>query len=278
MTHDPLAAGDLIAERRFAYARAAADEGDFAAAAEIFEQALERAPDWAAASFALGEARERLGGIDAAAEAFRRRASLRPSRRAGGRGATCAPGRATRRPPLHAYIARLFDGYAQRFEAHLTGTLSYRAPAFIAEALSATAPGRRFVSALDLGCGTGLIGEAPRARVDRLTGVDLSPAMIEKARERGVYDALIVGDATAFLARSAPGRIRLHSGCRRALLFRRLEADLSPPAGARSVRGASSLSRSRPSRATAFGSRRRCVSRTPEQAWKRRPPRSSFVR
>ena len=71
MTRDPLASGDPLAERRFAYARAAADEGDFRTAAEVLEQALERAPGWAAAWFALGEARQRLGEIDAAAAAFR---------------------------------------------------------------------------------------------------------------------------------------------------------------------------------------------------------------
>ena len=71
MAHDPLASGDLIAERRFAYAKAAAEEGDFSAAAELFEQTLERAPHWAAAWFALGEARQKLGDLDAAAHAFR---------------------------------------------------------------------------------------------------------------------------------------------------------------------------------------------------------------
>ena len=70
MAHDPLASGDLIAERRFAYAKAAAEEGDFSAAAELFEQTLERAPRWAAAWFALGEAREKLGDLDAAAKPF----------------------------------------------------------------------------------------------------------------------------------------------------------------------------------------------------------------
>jgi predicted TPR repeat methyltransferase len=61
VTHDPLASIDLIAQRRYSYGKAAADDGDFAAAAEMFAQALERAPDWAPASFALAEARERLG-------------------------------------------------------------------------------------------------------------------------------------------------------------------------------------------------------------------------
>jgi predicted TPR repeat methyltransferase len=71
--------------------------------------------------------------------------------------------------------------------------------------LGAAAPGRRFVSALDLGCGTGLMGGALRGRVDRLAGIDLSAAMIAKARERGVYDRLVVGDAAAMLGRELPG-------------------------------------------------------------------------
>ena len=54
-TQDPLASGDLIAGRRFAYARAAAEEGDFSAAAELFEQTLERAPRSAGAWFALAK-------------------------------------------------------------------------------------------------------------------------------------------------------------------------------------------------------------------------------
>ena len=87
MARDPLASGDLIAERRFAYAKAAAEEGDFSAAAEVFEQALERAPNWAAAWFALGEAREKLGDLDGAAQAFRMSlAPIPPMRKARRRG------------------------------------------------------------------------------------------------------------------------------------------------------------------------------------------------
>ena len=210
MTRDPLASGDPLAERRFAYARAAADEGDFRTAAEVLEQALERAPDWAAAWFALGEARERLGEIDAAASAFRSTLGADPADSQGAAARLALIGRGEAPPSLPAaYVARLFDQYAPRFEAHLTGALGYRAPALIAEALSAVAPGRRFASALDIGCGDGLMGEALRDRVGHLTGVDLSPAMIAKARERGVYDALVVGDATEFLARQPPAAFDL---------------------------------------------------------------------
>ena len=210
MTGDPLASGDIIAEHRFAYAQAAAEDGDFHTAAEVLEQALERAPDWAAAWFALGEARARLGDVDAAAEAFRAalRLDLTDAQGATARLALIGRGDAPSALP-QAYVARLFDEYAPRFEAHLTQRLGYRAPALIAEALSAAAPGRRFAYALDLGCGTGLMGEALRSRVDHLTGVDLSPVMIEKARERGVYDALIVGDATELMSRQPPATFDL---------------------------------------------------------------------
>ncbi|MGD0762892.1 MAG: tetratricopeptide repeat protein [Roseiarcus sp.] len=79
MTKGALACGDLLAYRRYAYARSAADDGDWRAAAEALEQALERAPGWAPAWFALGEAREKLGDRDGAAEAFRAALDADPS-------------------------------------------------------------------------------------------------------------------------------------------------------------------------------------------------------
>jgi predicted TPR repeat methyltransferase len=195
---DPLAAGDLIAERRFAYAKAAAEEGDWSAAADMYEQTVEQAPHWAAAWFALGEAREKLSDLDAAARAFREALVADPADAQGAmaRLALIGQGDAPRALPP-AYVARLFDDYAPRFDKHLTDNLGYRAPALIAEALSAIASGRRFACALDLGCGTGLMGEPLRARAARLVGVDLSAAMVAKARERGIYDELIIGDAVA---------------------------------------------------------------------------------
>jgi predicted TPR repeat methyltransferase len=200
MTHDPLAAGDLIAERRFAYAKAASAEGDWSAAAEIFEQTLERAPNWAAAWFALGETREKLGELDAAAQAFRRCLTADPADGQGAAARLALIGRGEAPGALpQAHVARLFDDYAPRFDKHLTDNLGYRAPALIAEALGVAAPGRRFASALDLGCGTGLMGAPLRGRADSLAGVDLSAAMIAKARERGLYDRLMVGDAAATL-------------------------------------------------------------------------------
>jgi predicted TPR repeat methyltransferase len=205
VARDPLACPDLIAGRRYAYGKAAAEEEDWAAAAELFEQTAEQAPAWAPAWFALAEAREKLGDLDGAADAFRAFLAGDPSDALGAAPRLALIGRAEKPSALpKAYVARLFDDYAPRFDAHLADDLGYRGPALMAEALDEVAPGRRFAAALDIGCGTGLMGEALRARVDRLIGVDLSPGMIAKARERGLYDALEAAEATNFLMRSAP--------------------------------------------------------------------------
>ncbi len=200
MARDPLASGDLVAERRFAYAKAAAEESDWSAAADLYEQTVEQAPHWAAAWFALAEAREKLGDLDAAAQAFRETLVADPADAQGAMARLALIGRGDAPGALpQAYVARLFDDYAPRFDRHLTKNLGYRAPALIIEALSASAPDRRYASALDLGCGTGLMGAPLRARVDSLVGVDLSAAMIAKARELGIYDELIVSDAAALM-------------------------------------------------------------------------------
>ncbi|HSI33432.1 MAG TPA: tetratricopeptide repeat protein [Tepidisphaeraceae bacterium] len=99
-------------------------------------------------------------------------------------------------------LTNLYDKYAANFDEHLRNKLGYAVPELIAEAVAATRPGR-LLDTLDLGCGTGLCGALLRPMAATLAGVDLSPAMIEKARERGVYDVLETGDLVAMM-RAAP--------------------------------------------------------------------------
>jgi predicted TPR repeat methyltransferase len=70
-------------------------------------------------------------------------------------------------------------------------------PEFLAEAIAEARPGR-FGVALDLGCGTGLMGERLRAFCDRLEGFDISAEMLRKARAKRVYDGLEKADLQAF--------------------------------------------------------------------------------
>ena len=124
--------GNLLADRRFLYGRDLAADGDHAAAADLYAQALELAPDWAAGWLTLGDAKARCGDREGAASAFRQAARLD---RAGVLGAPLALASvAAGEPPSAAdpaYVRALFDDYAPRFERHLAESLDYRGPALL---------------------------------------------------------------------------------------------------------------------------------------------------
>ncbi len=101
------------------------------------------------------------------------------------------------------YVRHLFDQFSADYDMRMIGQLSYAAPQILLDLAAMVMPGREKLSVLDLGCGTGLAGLAFKPLAARLDGVDLSPAMIEKARARGIYDVLAVGDLESALA--APG-------------------------------------------------------------------------
>jgi predicted TPR repeat methyltransferase len=100
-----------------------------------------------------------------------------------------------------AYISDYFDRFAPDFDRKLVDELSYSVPEHM---LAALAPllgeVRGQLSILDLGCGTGLTGRLFRGYAERLDGVDLSPAMLERARERGIYDGLSEAEIGRYLA------------------------------------------------------------------------------
>jgi predicted TPR repeat methyltransferase len=101
-----------------------------------------------------------------------------------------------------SYVVRFFDEYASSFDAHLVGTLGYRAPEMLAAQIESLGK-RRFRSTLDLGCGTGLCGPLLRPISERLAGVDLSQGMLAQAAARGAYDVLVRGELVAHLGTTA---------------------------------------------------------------------------
>lgn len=206
--------GDLLADRRYGWAEAALAGGDAAGAAEIIEQALTLVPDFAAAWLLLGKARAALGARGSAIAAFESALQHDPDDTIGaGLELAHFGARPTGRAMTDAFVRTLFDDYAPRFDTHLTQELSYRAPDLIMAALKRVEAERqqrfRFGRVLDLGCGTGLMGEPIRAHADRLAGCDLSPRMIDQARAKGVYDRLAVDGIEPFLAAELAGSVDL---------------------------------------------------------------------
>ena len=204
MAAQPLfvSSGDLIADRRYGWALDYLKQGDAAAAADVLEQALEIAPGFATAWFALAVIREQAGDRDGAVAAFQAASDADREDYHGARLHLARVGAGDATPAMTAtYVRRLFDQHAPDFDESLVGRLDYRGPAVLLEALAAV-NGRplKFGSVLDLGCGIGLAGVVFRPYCSQLTGMDLSAGMIEQARGKGVYDRLAVGDLSEFLA------------------------------------------------------------------------------
>ncbi len=137
-----------------------------------------------------------------------------------------------------AYVQRVFDGFAQSFDAKLA-MLDYRAPELTSGCVQrlAGAPART-LAVLDAGCGTGLCGPllAPWAR--RLEGVDLSPRMVERARARQVYDELAVAELVAHLNARPAGALDLIVSADTLCYFGRLDEFAAAAARALAPAGA----------------------------------------
>src|SRR5712692_4418128 len=193
-----LSSGDLMADRRFDFARDLQLKGDLVAAADLLLQATELAPGFASAWFTLGKIREQLGERDASIAAFRNAQDADPDDRHGASLRLMLLGAQDLSAMPQAYVRALFDQYAPKFETALVDDLGYRGPALLFKAvLSARHAVRKpafFKRAIDLGCGTGLAAAAFAREVDHFIGIDLSPRMIERARLTGLYAQFEVAD------------------------------------------------------------------------------------
>ncbi len=104
-------------------------------------------------------------------------------------------------------LREMFDGVASRFDKLMVDQLGYSGHLHVRTLADRVLPRRTQPwRILDLGCGTGLVGEAFKdlAAGGRLDGIDLAPRMIEAARSRGVYDELILDDLETVLAAQGP--------------------------------------------------------------------------
>ncbi len=200
-----LSSGNLIADRRFEWARDREAKGDLSGAADLLMQALELAPGYASAWFALGELRERLGDRTGAIAAFENANAADPSDHHGATVHLMRLGACATAAMPEGYVRALFDGYAPGFDEALTEGLGYRAPELLFRTVQAAHAGARmkFGSLLDLGCGTGLAALPFRPFSDWMVGVDLSAAMLAQARGKGLYDRLIEAEVQRFLAGEA---------------------------------------------------------------------------
>lgn len=93
---------------------------------------------------------------------------------------------------------RLYRDWSRDYDAGFAAGMDYRLPAHVAAAFMA-AGGAGPV--LDVGAGTGLLAEALRGMgfPGEIDGIDLTPEMLARAGEKGVYRALVEADVTRAL-------------------------------------------------------------------------------
>lgn len=175
------------------------DDKQYEKAIDTYLQVLKIAPDHSPANNNLAYVYHLIGASDKAVMYYQKVLHSKPDHPAArhmlaaltGAGATSSP---------ESYVREVFDNYSPQYEQSLVVQLEYRVPAIIRELLAeSSAVKKRYGQGLDLGCGTGLSGQAFVDMLDALDGIDLSPKMIEQARAKNIYRRLYAGNIADFL-------------------------------------------------------------------------------
>ena len=166
-----------------------------------FQRALQYNPENADSHYNLGILACDLGRPEEAVAHLRRCLASDPADRRGVKillahlGDSDVPERATQAQLSDIYDVRARFWDQERF---------YFGATLVADGFRRHA-GAAGLDVLDIGCGTGLAGAGVRDLAARLDGVDISSAMLEKARAKNVYDGLFRADLIPFLLQHAGG-------------------------------------------------------------------------
>jgi predicted TPR repeat methyltransferase len=182
---------DLTAEYNIAVAYAAL--GKFNEAIQHYQILLQKAPNAVAASN-LGAVYLQLEQRELALNYFNQARALDPSLSIPQYLAAALSGEPCAEAPPE-YVKNLFDQYAYHYDSHLQHSLNYQLPQQIRTLLQALpeTPSKPW-RVLDLGCGTGLLGQLLQDGESDWVGVDISPKMLAQARAKNCYQQLIEGD------------------------------------------------------------------------------------
>lgn len=162
-----------------------------------YEESLAIEPDFHSAINNLAYTYHRLGEAENAKKAYERLLELRPDHPSAMHMlTTISQTSATSGHTPIEYVRELFDDFSEHFDKRLIENLDYQVPTKIGEEVQALAQeaGVRFSQTIDLGCGTGLAGQELRPYTDRMVGVDVAPKMIEKSRDKDIYDELFASN------------------------------------------------------------------------------------
>ena len=178
------------------------DAGEIEQARTIFGKLVKIVPDYLPALNNLAYLYHLTGEYDQARKVYEQILALDPDHASARYMHSVLIGSPVDVPPQE-YIRSLFDHYSETFEENLIEDLDYNLYLDLRVKFDSIKQKKRiFDHGLDLGCGTGLAGEAFRTACIRLCGVDLSRKMIEQAKAKQIYNTLHVDDIISFLNNS----------------------------------------------------------------------------
>lgn len=159
-----------------------------------YEQVLVHDPDNSAATNNLAFTHHVAGDMERALYYYRQLLRLRPDYGPAIHMVAALEGRTPCQPP-DDYVKDVFDSYSATYDESLTNKLNYSVPEKIRSVMEALPEIPAFFRrGVDLGCGTGLSAFAFQDLVKEFHGIDLSPKMIEIAREKNIYTRLTAGN------------------------------------------------------------------------------------
>lgn len=174
------------------------EQGEHFKAIARFQSAIDIDPLDTEAYIYLAQARQKTGDNQSAIENYQKSLEIDPDNPAVRHILDALSGAVSNAAP-RAYVEPLFDQYAASFDRALVKGLEYQTPKRLADLLMAHSHQKPINALLDLGCGTGLAGAELRDNCQHIVGIDLSAQMLEKARQKEIYDELSHTDIVDFL-------------------------------------------------------------------------------
>ena len=190
-----------FADAHFNLANALRESRHLGEAIASYREVLKLNPGHARAHYRLGYVLYMTGAHEEAAEVFRHWRAVEPENPIPAHMVAACSGDDIPERASDDYVRTTFDGFAASFDDVLLHRLDYEAPQQLLAVLGpALAASGGVYDILDAGCGTGLCGPLLKPYSRSLTGVDLSPGMLARARAREIYDSLHEDEITRFLA------------------------------------------------------------------------------
>ncbi len=169
-------------------------QGQLQEAVDTYQRCIKSNPDFVEGYYNLSVTQHDMKLLPDAIESLQRTIELDPEHTAARYMLAALSGETPDAAPQH-FVTNLFDQYSNSFEADVVNRLEYIIPTRLRELFTEFIPvGTRLSKAIDLGCGTGLSGQAFHDIADYLAGIDISEKMLEHARRKKIYNALLVGD------------------------------------------------------------------------------------